>query len=41
MDGSSYARHTPQKLTNQSVAPKFNILKNILENVLEEGFTIK
>ena len=38
---SKYERYTPQKLPSQSGAPKFNIPKYMLENLLEEGFTIK
>ena len=38
---SKYGRYTPQKLLSQSGALKFNIPKYMLENLLEEGFTIK
>ena len=38
---SKYGRYTSKKLPSQSGAPKFNIPKDMLENLLEEGFTIK
>ena len=38
---SKYGRYAPQKLPSQSGALKFNIPKYMLENLLEEGFTIK
>ena len=38
---SKYGRCTPPKLASQSEAPKFNIPKHMLENLLEEAFKIK
>ena len=38
---SKYGRCTPQKLSSQYGALKFKIPKYILENLLEDGFTIK
>ena len=38
---SKYGKYTPQKLPSQSGALKYNIPKYMLENFLEEGFTIK
>ena len=38
---SKYGIYTPQKLSSQSGAPKFNIPNYMLENLLEEGFSIK
>ena len=38
---SKYGIYTPQKLSSQSGAPKFNIPKYMLENLLEEGFSIR
>ena len=38
---SKCGRYTPQKLQSQSGAPKFTIPKYMLENLFEEGFTIK
>ena len=37
----STTRYTPQKFPSQYGALKFNIPKYMLENLLEEGFTIK
>ena len=38
---SKYGRYTPQKLSIQSDALKFNIPNYMLENFLEKGFKIK